>query len=106
MARNCGIYKQHLLNINGFDNDYIYAGVGEDCDIEWRLSAIGIKPKSVKNKAIVYHLYHDKTYSELNVAKNVELLKNKQQKNNVKCINGLKQLLPVTNTTYTTNNYK
>jgi len=97
VGRNWGIYKQHLIDINGFDNDYIFAGVGEDVDIEWRLLATGIKPKSVKNKAIVYHLYHNKVYSELNVAKNYELLYNKQQINNIKCINGLEQLLPTKN---------
>ena len=29
-GRNWGIYKKHLLDINGFDEDYINAGVGED----------------------------------------------------------------------------
>jgi len=92
IGRNWGIYKQHLIDINGFDNDYIYAGVGEDVDIEWRLLKNGIKQKSIKNKAIVYHLFHEKVYSELNVTKNYKLLEAKKQANNIQCLNGLKQV--------------
>jgi len=92
VGRNWGIYRQHLIDVNGFDNDYVKAGVGEDVDIEWRLLANGIKRKSIKNRAIVFHLYHKKAYSELNVAKNYKLLADKKQMNNIKCINGINKL--------------
>ena len=89
VGRNWGICKHHLEDINGFDEDYITAGVGEDVDIEWRLMANGIKRKSIKNKAIVYHIYHSKQYSELEVQKNFELMYSKKLSNNIYCINGL-----------------
>ncbi|SIQ39223.1 glycosyltransferase [Maribacter ulvicola] len=88
---NWGISKEHLIAINGFDEDYVKAAVGEDTDIEWRLKANGIKSISVKNKAIVYHLYHEKGYSAEDVAHNRELLKTKLQENNFVCINGLER---------------
>ncbi|MGA1307543.1 MAG: hypothetical protein ACO30M_06570, partial [Candidatus Kapaibacteriota bacterium] len=55
---NWGVYKQHVLDINGFDEDYVLPCFGEDLDIDWRLSALGLKRYSLKNKAIQYHLHH------------------------------------------------
>lgn len=92
IGRNWGIHKQHLIDINGFNNNYIYAGVGEDVDIEWRLLENGIKQKSIKNKSIVYHLHHKKVYSELNVTKNYKLLEDNKKTNAIYCLNGLNQI--------------
>jgi cellulose synthase/poly-beta-1,6-N-acetylglucosamine synthase-like glycosyltransferase len=89
---NWGVKKQHLLDVNGFDEDYIRAGVGEDNDIEWRLEANGLKKKSMKNKAIVYHMYHPKGYSEEGVLKNFKLLETKKEVNHIRCLNGIKTI--------------
>lgn len=88
---NWGISKKHLMEVNGFDEDYIHAGVGEDVDIEWRLIANGLTMKSMKNKAILYHLYHPRTYSEEGVVKNYELLAQKKAANRIKCLNGIEK---------------
>lgn len=58
---NFSVDKELLVKINGFDENYNGAGIGEDTDIEYRLSLIGVKFKSVRNLAVVYHLYHPKT---------------------------------------------
>ena len=89
VGRNWGVCKQHLIDINGFDTDYMFAGVGEDVDIEWRLQENGIIRKSIKNRAIVYHLYHKKVYSEINVKNNYTIFYKKQKLNNIKCLNGI-----------------
>jgi len=89
---NWGIKKEHLLQINGFDEDYIKAAVGEDTDIEWRLKSIGIGSISVKNKAIVYHLYHAKGYSMEDVLHNRKILAKKLKDNFFVCKNGLKKI--------------
>lgn len=89
---NWGILKQHLLDVNGFDEDYVQAGVGEDDDVEWRLKANGLTMKSMKNKAIVYHLYHPKTYSNEGVIQNNQLLNKNKNKNQVICLNGINKL--------------
>ncbi|MBC7381474.1 MAG: glycosyltransferase [Bacteroidia bacterium] len=86
---NWGIYKKHLLEVNGFDEDYILAGVGEDVDIEARLKLNGIRLKSVKYKAIVYHLYHKLNYSDNDVQMNFKLLEQKQQEGLKYCRNGI-----------------
>ncbi|HAN78113.1 MAG TPA: glycosyl transferase [Bacteroidales bacterium] len=92
VGRNWGIHKKHLFEINGFDEDYQEAGVGEDTDVEWRLSANGIKRKSVKNKAIVYHLFHKRGYSDEGVQRNYQKMFAKQKANTVKCHNGIEKL--------------
>lgn len=92
VGRNWGIMRKHLIDVNGFDEDYILAGVGEDADIEWRLLESGVKWKSIKNKAIVYHIYHPKNYSEDDVQKNFEILKEKKKLNHIKCLAGIEQL--------------
>ena len=55
---NFSLYKEDLLKINGFDERYKTATVGEDTDIGYRLELLGMKVKSIKNLAIQYHLYH------------------------------------------------
>ncbi|MFT7344894.1 MAG: glycosyltransferase involved in cell wall biosynthesis [Lentimonas sp.] len=89
IGRNWGVKKQDLIAINGFDEDYILAGVGEDVDIEWRLKMLGLKQKSVKNKAIVYHIYHPSNYTEEDVRKNYVILEKKQVIGDMKCPNGI-----------------
>ncbi len=90
---NWGILKKHLIDVNGFDEDYQKAGVGEDVDIEWRLLQNGLRLKSLKYKAIVYHIYHKRSYAEDGVQFNYRLLKDKKDKNNIFCLNGLNQYL-------------
>jgi glycosyltransferase involved in cell wall biosynthesis len=86
---NWGISKQTLHKINGFDEDYVRAAVGEDTDVEWRLKGIGVTSKSVKNKAIVYHLYHERSYSKEDVNHNNKLLEIKKKIKAYYCKNGL-----------------
>lgn len=59
---NFSSHKQDLANINGFNEDYLAPGIGEDSDIDWRLVKSGVKIKNVKFSAIQYHLYHPRAY--------------------------------------------
>jgi cellulose synthase/poly-beta-1,6-N-acetylglucosamine synthase-like glycosyltransferase len=88
---NWGIFKAHLLAINGFDEDYQAAGVGEDFDVEWRLRATGVGLESMKHRAVVYHLHHPQSYSALEVQKNFAVCKRKQALHRVWCPNGILQ---------------
>jgi glycosyltransferase involved in cell wall biosynthesis len=55
---NFSLHKQDLLDINGFDERYQAPGGGEDTDPELRLTWAGKRLRSVKNRAIQYHLHH------------------------------------------------
>ena len=88
---NWGILKTHLLKLNGFDEDYMRAGIGEDTDIEWRLLKLGIELRNVKHDCLLYHLHHRQFYSEAEVAVNIGLMKAKMAQGNIRCLNGLEK---------------
>lgn len=86
---NFSIHKELLEKINGFDENYIGPGLGEDSDIEYRLRLIGTKFKSIRNLAILYHLYHKKTVEE---RRNFDYFLEVKKNNNYLCKNGLVKL--------------
>lgn len=86
---NWGINRQDLIDVNGFDEDYVHASVGEDNDIEWRLRSKGVNFKSLKHKAIVYHMNHKENYNNEALMINQKLFENKKKMNKTKCQNGL-----------------
>jgi cellulose synthase/poly-beta-1,6-N-acetylglucosamine synthase-like glycosyltransferase len=90
---NWGVMKRHLIEVNGYDEDYVSAGVGEDIDIEWRLIRKGVKLQSVKHRAIVYHLWHKAHYSLDQCEPNYAMLRAKQQQDHAYCLNGLDKYL-------------
>jgi len=92
VGSNWGIDRNSLLNVNGFDEDYVRAGVGEDVDIEWRLLKLGTKSKCVKFKCIQYHLYHKPNYSPEDTYYNYSLLEDKKKSGWIKCKNGIVKL--------------
>jgi cellulose synthase/poly-beta-1,6-N-acetylglucosamine synthase-like glycosyltransferase len=86
---NWGIRKETILKVNGFDEDYVRAGVGEDVDIEWRLRKNGCKFIYMPQRVIVYHLHHDSNYSQEDIEFNLELGRKKKEEGLVYCKNGL-----------------
>ncbi|MBN1469903.1 MAG: glycosyltransferase [Fusobacteriaceae bacterium] len=90
IGSNFGIHKNLLLKINGFDEDYEAPGVGEDDDIFMRLKKIGnVNFKSIKNRAIQYHLEHSRKRFE---SENSRLFDEKKQRESYRCLNGLEKL--------------
>lgn len=59
---NFSCHRDDLLAINGFNEDYRAPGIGEDSDIDWRLTQSGVAIDNVKFSAIQYHLYHPRMY--------------------------------------------
>jgi hypothetical protein len=53
-----GFWREDLLAINGFDEEYTGWGIGEDSDLGTRLYHLGRPRKFVYGRAIVYHLNH------------------------------------------------
>lgn len=84
---NLSFHKEDIYKINGFNEDYQMAGIGEDTDIEWRLRAIGITIKNVKFSAKLYHLYHKRAYSQSDV--NLTILKETKLAHKFYCTNGI-----------------
>lgn len=86
LGSNFSLHKSLMEKINGFDENYIGAGVGEDSDIEYRLLLTGAKLKSVRNLAIQYHLYHKNTTES---KANLGYLEEVKRKKEFYCENGL-----------------
>jgi cellulose synthase/poly-beta-1,6-N-acetylglucosamine synthase-like glycosyltransferase len=89
IGSNFGLFKDEIYKINGFDEDYERPTFGEDTDLQWRLSEIGIKFKSLRNLAIQYHLFHGRENRTENHNKNEKLYNQKKKEGNIFCINGL-----------------
>jgi cellulose synthase/poly-beta-1,6-N-acetylglucosamine synthase-like glycosyltransferase len=89
---NWGILREHIFSVNGFDEDYIRAGAGEDLDINWRLKAKGMSMKSMKNRAIVYHLHHAFNYDDNDTIATHSLMDEKEKKGCLYCLNGIEKM--------------
>ncbi len=61
LGSNFSLHKEDIVAINGFDEGYDGPGHGEDSDVQYRLSLIGVTGKSLRNLAIQYHVYHSRT---------------------------------------------
>ena len=58
LGSNFSVAKSDLESINGFDELYDGPGCGEDSDVQYRLSLVGVSGKSLRNLAIQYHVWH------------------------------------------------
>lgn len=88
---NFSCFKQDILNINGFDEDYQAPNFGEDTDLQWRFEKIGVKLKSVRNTAILYHFRHP--IRKDGFEQNKELMKKKIAKGEYFTPNGISKYL-------------
>ena len=86
---NWGILRKNILAVNGFDEDYNRAGVGEDFDIDWRLKKHGLKVRSMKGKAIVFHLHHEANYNQDTTDYVEKMMAEKKLEGKVFCDNGI-----------------
>ena len=89
---NWGVQKSDLMAVNGYDESYVYATVGEDDDISWRLQQKGLALISMKNKAIVYHLDHPRTYGTKGTSINLKIFETVKSQQKIYCTNGLSQV--------------
>ena len=55
---NFSCFKSDMLAINGFDESYGELALSDDTDIQWRFETYGLKRKSCKMAANVFHLHH------------------------------------------------
>lgn len=91
---NWAIYKQNILNINGYDEDYVLASVGEDTDIEWRLRASKeFHFINIKFQTIIYHLDHPLNYSKVEIENGLEKMNKKIKEGAFFCKNGINKYI-------------
>jgi len=86
---NMGFWREDLLAVNGFDEEYIGWG-GEDSDIGTRLYHLGRPRKFVYGHAVVYHLDHpmlNRIQSEAGFRRLAETIQSKK----IRCERGIDQ---------------
>ncbi|MGI6723311.1 MAG: glycosyltransferase [Arcobacteraceae bacterium] len=89
---NYSCFRKDMFAINGYDEDYGETAVGDDTDLEWRFKVFGLKLKSARYIANVFHLYHPRTlrYSINSDFALERMYKRKHTKSYI-CDTGLKQ---------------
>ena len=85
---NMSMYKDAMLDINGFDEELGNSAYASDSDLEWRFEGLGYKIISGRFMVNQFHLYHQRKDSDFDrkIKKIIEL--NKKYKL-YKCKNGL-----------------
>jgi glycosyltransferase involved in cell wall biosynthesis len=87
---NFSMFKEDILKINGFNNEFIGWG-REDSEFLARFLNSGGKRFDLMFNAIAYHLYHPDSYKTI-PEKNEFLLQEAIKKKLIMCENGIKQL--------------
>lgn len=55
---NFSIFKSDILQVNGFDERFLYPGTGEDSDLNDRLARINVTNLSKKHLLTLFHIHH------------------------------------------------
>jgi glycosyltransferase involved in cell wall biosynthesis len=86
LGSNFSAWKSDLVAVNGFDELYDGPGCGEDSDLQYRLSLIGVNGKSLRNLAVQYHIWHPTTKTSDSCWDRFEMVKKRAEP---WCTNGL-----------------
>jgi glycosyltransferase involved in cell wall biosynthesis len=89
---NMGIWRDDLLAVNGFDEEYAGWGIGEDSDVGTRLYHLGRPRKFVHGRAVVYHLNHP-TLGRAHVSASQQRLAETIRSKKIRCERGVEQYL-------------
>ena len=84
---NFSCFRADLERVNGFNEEYVSIGTGEDSDIDWRLTASGCKNYDIKHLAPLFHLHHDRVLPP--ASENGMILERSQRLNLWRCKSGL-----------------
>ena len=89
---NYSCFRSTMIEINGYDEGYGETAVGDDTDLEWRFKAAGLKLKSARNVANMFHLYHGRSFRDRISSDNeLEKMKTNKKNNLYICKEGLGQ---------------
>lgn len=89
---NLGIWREDLLAVNGFDEDY--EGWGrEDSDLGARLYNRGLRRKMIYGRALVYHLNHPENKRD-RLDANDKRLEETISSGKIRCNNGIVKASP------------
>jgi hypothetical protein len=85
---NMAFWREDIVAVNGYDEDYTGWGTGEDSDIGTRLYHLGRRRKFVYGRAITFHLNHPPAphgHHAASLARLAETIASGK----IRCVNGL-----------------
>ena len=85
---NMAFWRDDLVAVNGYDEDYVGWGTGEDSDVGTRLYHLGRQRKFVYGRAITFHLNHPPAPRGHHAASLARLAETIQQRK-IRCEHGL-----------------
>lgn len=86
---NFSCYKDDIMAINGFDESYEGTAISDDTDLQWRFAGYGLKFKSCRNVANVFHLYHTSEHRIVDCTKELKLMLQRKGRGEFYCEKGL-----------------
>lgn len=89
---NFSCFRDDFIAINGFDESYAGTAIGDDTDLDWRFRAYGLKLKSCKNAANLFHLHH-KVYDRGDASDKLAIMREREENNQFICEDGVKKYL-------------
>lgn len=90
---NLSMYKKLFIAINGCDEDFL-DGSAEDNDLGIRALNQGKKIRTLRNNAIIFHLWHQSSWNFGNEKhlKNMKIIQQRIERNEGVCRNGINKL--------------
>ncbi len=88
---NMSMYKNVMLEINGFDEDLGNSAYASDSDLEWRFEGLGYKVTSGRFLINQFHLYHKRGETEFDRTVLSKIEENKKNQRFI-CKNGVEKL--------------
>lgn len=89
VASNFSCFKDDILKVNGVDESLPYPPGRDDTDLQWRLEFVGIKMKSCKYSANLFHLNHSRDERELEYQENMKIINKKKENGEFWAKNGV-----------------
>jgi len=89
---NMAMWRNDLLAVNGWDEDYEGWGLGEDSDVGSRLYHLGRPRKFVYGRAILYHLHHP-ILNRDHLPQSQNRLNETLRTKKIRCVRGVDQYL-------------
>lgn len=86
---NLSFFRDDIIAINGFDEQYVSPAIGEDIDLTWRFLRNGCKLRSARNLAVQYHLYHKENWTQQQ--HNIEIMEHNRRADKYICDRGINQ---------------
>ena len=87
---NYSCFKKDMIEIDGYDECYGETALADDTDLQWRLALVGLKMKSCKMTANVYHLHHESSHRTTTAPVEIALMESRKEAGDYHAHTGLK----------------